>query len=167
MPAVSERVAGRVARAHGLRGEVSVEVLTSVPEARFAVGVQLEEVDGARTFTVRSVRPHQGRLLVTFEGVDDRTAAEALRGVLLAGTEDIDPPEGEVWAAEIQGFAVVGTDGESLGTVVEVVANPAHELLLVTREEGADVLVPMVEEFVVEMDEEGRRIVVDPPEGLF
>lgn len=160
------RVAGRVARPHGLRGEVAVEVLTSVPEERFLPGTCLIEVDGDRRFTVAAVRPHQGRLLVTFEEVTDRTGAEAIQGVLLAGEADVSAPEGEVWVDHFEGFAVLGTDGSALGVVRDVMANPAHELLVVTKADGSEALVPLVEAFVVDIDHEARTIVLDPPEGL-
>ena len=155
-----------MARAHGIEGEVAVEVLTSVPDSRFSAGAVLVEVDGERTFTVRTVRPHRGRLLVRFEEVFDRTQAEALNGVLLAGAGDATPPEGEVWAADLEGYAVLDAGGATVGTVREVMANPAHDLLVVGRDGRPDALVPLVAPFVVEWDDDARRIVIDPPEGL-
>ena len=143
-----------------------MEVLTSVPEARFAPGARLVEVDGHRVFTVRSARPHHGRLLLTLEEVPDRSAAEALEGVLLAGADDVTLPEGEVWASDLEGYTVVSTSGASVGTVTEVLENPAHELLVVELGDGTQALVPLVEAFVVRIEEDGRQIVLDPPEGL-
>ena len=163
---MSERVVARVAKAHGIKGEVAVEVLTSVPEARFAPGARLLEVDGHRVFTVRGARPHHGRLLLTLEEVSDRSAAEALEGVLLAGADDVALPDGEMWASDLEGYAVLSTSGARVGTVTEVLENPAHELLVVELGDGTQALVPLVEAFVVGIEEDRREIVLDPPEGL-
>src|SRR5436305_637736 len=78
-----ELVVARIARSHGLRGEVAVEVRTDSPEIRFAEGAVLRTQTGNRTLTVTGSRPHSGRLLVTFAEVHDRTAADMLRGILL------------------------------------------------------------------------------------
>jgi 16S rRNA processing protein RimM len=146
---------GRVGRAHGLHGEVSVTAVSNRPE-RFAPGSVLYDGD-ARLLVVAS-RPHQGRWLVRFEGVSDRNAAEALRGRLLRGDPVEAPPEGEVWVHEVIGAEVVDRAGTALGRVVAVEANPAHDLLVL--DDGG--LVPMV--FLVETAP--GRLVVDPPEGL-
>jgi 16S rRNA processing protein RimM len=163
---MSERVVGRVVGAHGVHGEVVVEVHTSLAEERFAPGSQLVEVDGRRRFTVRRSRPHKERLLVTFEELGDRTTAQALRGALLAGVEAAPVPADEMWADELYGFTVVSLEGDRLGSVVDVVANPAHDLLVVGENVG-EVLVPLVKAIVVGIDTDERRIVLDPPRGLF
>ena len=146
---------GRVGRAHGLHGEVSVTAVSNRPE-RFAPGSVLYVGDDR--LVVGAARPHQGRWLVRFEGISDRTSAEALRGRILSGDRPDAPPDGEVWVHEIIGAAVVDRSGTPLGRVVAVEANPAHDLLVL---EGGG-LVPMV--FVVET--EPGRVVIDPPEGL-
>ena len=152
---------GRIAKAHGLTGEVVVHPLSNVP-GRFAKGAVLYASD--EPMVVLSSRPHQGRWLVRFEGIADRSAAEAWRGTVLTADPVGDAPEGEVWVHELIGSGVCDRDGHALGTVVAVEANPAHDLLVL--DDGA--LVPMV--FVVETSPgEGDRpgaIVVDVPEGL-
>jgi len=146
---------GRIGRAHGLRGEVAVSLSSNRTE-RLAPGEVL--FAGDREFVVRAARPHGGRWLVQFEGVSDRDAAEALRGVVLSG-EPLGPlPEGELWVHELIGSEVSDTTGRRLGRVVAVEANPAHDLLVL--DDGA--LVPMV--FVVEQRD--GAVVVDPPAGL-
>src|SRR5437764_15193804 len=127
---MSGRVVGRITRAHGVRGEVSVEVLTDYPDIRFAPGSVLG-APGGRSLVVLASRPHHDRLLVFFEGVGDRTAAEALMGVALTGADELPPPEGALWHDELEGFAALDAGGAVLGEVVEVLANPAHELLVV------------------------------------
>jgi 16S rRNA processing protein RimM len=146
---------GSVVKPHGLHGEVVVRPITNRAE-RFAVGSVLD-LNGNATRIVSS-RPHQDRWLVRFEGVDNRDAAEALRGAVLTAAPLLDAPEGEVWVHEVIGARLCDRAGRSLGTVVEVEANPAHDLLV--TDTGA--LIPMV--FVVE--QEPGRVVVDVPEGL-
>lgn len=155
MPEAARLEVARVGRAHGLRGEVALTLLTDRDE-RVAVGAEL--YDGDRVLTVASARRHQERWLVRFEGVDDRDAAEALRGrVLSAEALPADPDE--LWVHDLVDRAVVDTTGRALGRVVAVQANPASDLLVLE----SDALVPLT--FVVGRGEEGT-IVVDPPEGL-
>ncbi len=152
---------GRIVKAHGLAGEVVVHPVSNV-EGRFAAGAVVTA--GGERMVVVSSRPHQGRWLVRFEGIDDRNAAEAKRGAILMGDLPEDAPEGEVWVHEMIGARVWGRDGIDLGAVVAVEANPAHDLLVL--EDGA--LVPIV--FVVEArpgrDGAPGEIVIDAPEGL-
>lgn len=166
------RMVGRVAKAHGLHGELVVEVRTDSPELRFARGAELraELRDGTtRTVTVADARPHSGRLLVSFDGVEDRDGAEALRGaVLSADIGDLPPiadPD-EFYDHELEGLAAQLGDGTAIGTVREVVHGPAGELLVVDRDSGGEVLVPFVREIVPEIDVPAGRLVVDPPPGL-
>ncbi|HYZ07860.1 MAG TPA: ribosome maturation factor RimM [Pseudonocardiaceae bacterium] len=176
-PADTHRLVGRVGRPHGVRGEVGVTVRTDAPDQRFTVGAQLAAGTG-RVLTVSSVRPHAGRLLVRFEGVDDRAAAEALRGTLLTvdvrTLAPIEDPD-EFHDHELEGLLVVDTAGAELGAVREVLHTPGGDLLVVASgpETGGpdtgpgDVLVPFVREIVPEVDLAARRVVLEPPEGLF
>ena len=147
---------GRIGRAHGLRGDVVITPVTNIPE-RFAPGSTLW-VDG-EPYVIASARPNQHRFVVRFEGVDDRAGADALRSRLVEADPLGDAPEGEFWVHELIGSEVRDRSGATLGTVVAVEANPAHDLLVLDG--GA--LVPMV--FVV--SSEAGVVVVDPPEGLF
>lgn len=154
---------GRIAKAHGVRGEVSVEPLTEVEE-RFARGSSLlAGEEGDRSLTVATARPHTSRLLVRFEGVDDREAAEALRGTLLfvrpEGTPDL--PEGSYWPHQVVGCEVVTEEGRSLGPVTEVLGGPANDQWVTPAG-----MIPAIREFVVEVDVDARRILVRTPPGL-
>jgi 16S rRNA processing protein RimM len=142
-----------------LRGEVAVTFSSNRPE-RWTPGAAL--FAGPRELVVRTSRPHQGRVLLTFAGVDDRTAAEALLGVELTAeplADDVELDEREVWVHEVVGAEVLDRAGTVMGRVTAVEANPAHDLLVLDG--GA--LVPMV--FVVEQRD--GVIVIDPPDGLF
>jgi 16S rRNA processing protein RimM len=166
-------VVGRVVKAHGVSGEVVVEVRTDDPDTRFAPGAQLRAQPRGggpqRTYVVDSAREHSGRMLVRLAGVADRTAAEALRGsVFLVDTEDlppIDDPD-EFYDHQLEGLRVVTTDGQRVGTVKEVLHTAAGELLSVTAETGAEVLVPFVSAIVTEVSLQSQTIEIDPPQGL-
>lgn len=162
---------GRIAKAHGVRGELAVDVRTDSPEQRFAVeNVLVARVRGRedKTVTLQAVRGHGDRLLVRFDGVDDRTAADELRGaLLLADTDDLPPIEDadEYYDHELAGLTAVLIDGTEVGTVREVVHVPSGELLAIDRSEG-ETLVPFVQAIVPTVDVANGRVVLDPPEGL-
>jgi 16S rRNA processing protein RimM len=145
-------------KAHGLRGEVVVELVTDVV-ARLAPGSRLEAGDD--TLVVEAARPHQGRFIVAFEGVVSREGADALRGCSLRA-EPLDDPEA-LWVHELIGAAVSLVDGTPCGVVTAVQANPADDLLVL----DSGHLVPV--RFVVGWADDGlrERVIIDPPEGLF
>ena len=163
-------VVGRVGRAHGVRGEVLIDVRTDSPEERLGPGaVLVTEPAAAGPLTIAAGRVHSGRLLVRFEGVADRNQAEAIRGVLLLA--DVDPDElpvdeDEWYDHQLVGLDVVRTDGSAVGEVREVLHLPMQDLLAITRTDGTEVLVPFVEAMVPEVDVAANRLVVDPPPGL-
>ena len=163
-------VVGRIGRAHGIKGDVTVDVRTDEPELRFAPGtVLLTEPEPLGPLTVVDARVHSGRLLVRLEGVDDRTAAGVLRGALLQ--VDIDPSERpedpeEFYDHQLVGLAVRTTAGVAVGEVVEVLHLPGQDVLAVRRPEGGEALVPFVAAIVPEVDLDGRTVIVDPPPGL-
>jgi 16S rRNA processing protein RimM len=145
---------GRVGRAHGIRGEVAVTLVTDRVE-RVEPGTTLWV--GERCLEIEASRPHQGRFLVRFAGVADRSAAEALHGLVLSA-EPLDDPA-VLWVHQLVGSEVVAAaDGARLGVVTAVEANPASDLLVL---EGGG-LVPLT--FLVRS--EPGRLVVDPPAGL-
>jgi 16S rRNA processing protein RimM len=157
---------GRVARAHGIRGEVAVQPLTEVG-SRFDAGSVLRLEDG-RSVTVTVSRRHQHRLLVRFEEVADRSAAEALRGeVLLVPSSDAPPiEEGDrFWVHEVVGLEVVDEEGRRIGRVREVLSNPANDVWVVDTERR-DVLVPAVHDVVRSVDRDARRVVIRELPGL-
>ncbi len=162
---------GVIVRPHGIHGEVVVDVRTDEPEARFAVGSTLATENGGRAaLTVAAVRPHQGRLLVTFERVPDRDAAEQLRGVrLCVDSAELAAPADpdEFHDHQLVGLTAVTPAGEAAGEVVRVDHAPASDLLVLRRPDGREALVPFVRAIVPEVDLAAGRVVVDAPAGLF
>ncbi|KWX67427.1 ribosome maturation factor RimM [Mycobacterium sp. NAZ190054] len=166
-------VVGRVVKAHGVTGELSVEVRTDDPENRFVPGAVLRgrpSRGGAeRDYVIESVRPHGDRMLVRLAGVADRDTADALRGTLfLVDSADLPPIEDpdEFYDHQLEGMVVATTDGRSVGTVAEVLHTAAGELLAVRDADGAEVLVPFVSAIVVSVSLADNAIEIDPPEGL-
>jgi 16S rRNA processing protein RimM len=154
MTAAARLEVGRIGRAHGLKGEIAVS-LTSEREERLAPGAELWT--DSRSLVVTSARPHQHRWLVCFEGISDRTVAEALQGAVLYA--DVLPSDSDdLWVHELIGAAVENPAGTRLGTVIAVEANPASDLLVL----DGDRLVPLA--FLVR--HEPGLVVVDPPAGL-
>ena len=164
-------VVARIGRPHGIRGEVTVEVRTDDPATRLAVGSSLRtDPPSAGPLTVRSLRDHQGTLLVGFAEHPGRDGAESLRDVLLL--VDVDEEAGaeeDAWYPhQLAGLAAVGTDGRALGTVADLLTGTAQDLLVVRPAGGGDdVLVPFVRALVPEVDVAAGRVVLDPPGGLF
>ena len=155
---------GRLGRAHGVRGELYVELLTDRTE-RLAVGARLLADDA--WLTVAAARPAGGRWLVRFEQIADRTAAAGFVGRRLSAeplpTPADDDGDDGLYVHQLIGATVVDVDGTDHGRCTGVVANPAHDLL----ELDSGALVPVVFVQRVEGDGDVRRVIIDPPEGLF
>ena len=159
-------VVGVVTKPHGLRGEVTVRNHSDNPD-RWGPDSIVFDRQGTE-FRVRSVRERGTYLLVSFDGIDDRTAADALRGRELLVPESWLPqlPEGEWWPHQIEGCVVMTDDGRLLGTVTEVIANPANDLWVTTDEAGRETLVPALADLLLEVDVERKRISVRAVPGL-
>jgi 16S rRNA processing protein RimM len=163
-----EVVVGVVGRPHGVRGEVAVELRTDEPDRRFAPGQELRAEGTSRPLTVASMRYHEGRLLVRFVGLVDRTAVEAVRGVRLVA--DVDPDErpgelAEFYDRQLVGLRVQTPDGEAIGVVVSVLHPPGQDLLEIRT--ATDIrLVPFVAALVPEVDVDGGVLTVADIAGL-
>jgi 16S rRNA processing protein RimM len=165
-------VVGRVAKAHGVTGEIIVEIRTDDPDTRFAPGSSLRgrpSRGGPESrYLVESVREHGGRLLVRLDGVADRNAAESLKGtVFVVDSAELPPIEDpdEFYDHQLEGLRVRTTTGSPVGFVAEVLHTAAGELLSVRTEEG-EVLVPFVSAIVTSVSLADRTIEIDPPDGL-
>ncbi|KRE80155.1 ribosome maturation factor RimM [Arthrobacter sp. Soil763] len=159
----------RIGKPHGIRGEVTVQVLTDAPGDRFVPGMQfVVEPASAGPLTVESARWNKDILLLAFEEVQTRNEAEALRGAkLYIETEELDEDDDEGWYEhELVGLDVrVG--GNVVGKVSGLHTMPVQDLLVVTVEDGREVLVPFVEQIVPEVNVGDKYVVVTPPPGLF
>ena len=168
-------IVGRIRKAHGIRGEVVVEPLTDAPDAVFAPGRRVfagtasgdRARDGAE-LAVDTVRPFREGLLVRFDRIPDRTAAELWRDrYLLLPVAELAPlADGEVYIHDLVGMKVVLASGEPLGAVLEVYELPQGLVLDVKRDGGGTVMLPFSPDVVIRIDSAGRLLEVSPPEGI-
>jgi 16S rRNA processing protein RimM len=146
---------GRIVKAHGLRGQVQVDLWSDRVE-RLVPGVTLDSERGP--LVVIDAAAHQARFIVSFDRIGSREEADRWRGVVLSAPRLND--ESVIWIDQLYGAEVVDAQGVRRGVVVEVEANPASDLMVL--DSGA--LVPLT--FVVTL-EANTRVQIDAPEGLF
>lgn len=160
---------GRIARVHGIRGEVIVNPETDFVEDRFVPGATLYLRRGALVEARRltAARFHRGRPIVAFAGVDSIAAAQELAGLeLRIPREELQPlPAGSYYRHDLVGCAVRTRDGIEVGPVTAVEGEVGGSRLVVAGQSG-DVLIPLAAEICVRVDPTERTIVIDPPEGL-
>ena len=156
-----------IARAHGLKGEVALDLRTDAPEERLAIGTVLAtEPASAGPLTVVRTRVQSGRWFVHFAEAADRTAAEALRGIELVWDAPASDEEDAWYPHELVGLRAERPDGTVVGEVIGLEHLPAQDALLLREPDGARTLVPFVRAIVPVVDVPGGRVVVDPPAGL-
>jgi 16S rRNA processing protein RimM len=162
-------VVGRIARAHGNRGQVIVDPVTDFPEERFKAGSVLEILreNGIESLTVEHVRFHRGRPILELAGVETMDAAEALAGIeLRVQTGALLPlPPGSFYHHDLIGCAVETQNGERIGEVARVEGEASGSRLVIMRG-SAEILIPLAQGICVSVDIGGRKIVVEPPDGL-
>ncbi len=173
-----QRVELRIARlvkAHGLKGGLKLELYTDDPELRFKPGAVLSlqvPTDSpwfGRTLVVRELRFYNAQAVAFFEGIDDRTEAEALVKAILWVSDDVDarPQEDDAWFDhQLVGLAV-WRDGHEIGRIVRVDHLPSQDLLAIEVTTGEEVLLPFVKQFVPEVDVDNAKVTITPPGGLF
>ena len=157
-------VVARIVAPFGARGEVKAELRTDYPDrlaSRTTVFLGREDEE-PRAYTLRGVRFHQGRALLSLVGCDDRTTAESLRGLLVQvpTAEAPLPPPGSFYIYQIIGLEVQGIDGALLGRVTAVLTTGSNDVYVVQGDKG-EILVPAVSDFVRQIDLEHGRMIVD------
>ena len=161
---------GRIIRPHGHRGEVAVVAESDFAADRFRPGAVLQWLRGGELAPVQveASRQHQGRWLLTLGGVASMNDAETLRGLeLRIPAEALQPLEaGAHYIHDLQQCEVVTMSGDRIGRVIRVQFGSGAPLLVVQKDAGAELLVPMVEGILRSVDVAGKRVVIDPPAGL-
>jgi 16S rRNA processing protein RimM len=158
---------GRIVRPHGIRGELIVEpyseTIRSI-EPDSAVFIQ----SGQNEFRVLALRNHRNRLILRIEGCEDRDAAEKFRGnELLIPTPIAEPlPEGVYYRWQILGLAVDEEAGRHLGTVAEILETGANDVYIIRGDDNRELLLPAIEDVILEVDLEAGKLLVRLPEGL-
>jgi 16S rRNA processing protein RimM len=167
-------IVGRVRRAHGIRGELAVEIITDAPDAVFAPGARLfggttagELAEPRPELHVVQASPFKGGMIVSFREITDRTEAERWRDryLLVPAAEVAPPEEGEVYVHELIDMRVVLASGEEVGSVMDVYDLPQGLTLDVRRPTGS-VMLPFSERVVTGVNRETRVITIDPPDGM-
>jgi len=162
-------VVGRIARAHGIRGQVIVNLETDFPDERFRPGAELFVERGGRVepLTIATVRFHRERPILGLRGVETIDDAEAMAGLELRVPLDrlAALPPGTFYRHDLIGCRVETTRGEVVGVVTDVEGTMAGSRLVIAGASG-EVLVPLATEICPEIDPAGKRIVIDPPAGL-
>lgn len=167
-----ELTVGRVVKAHGVTGELVVDIRTDDPELRFAPGASLHARKRGQSlgdYVVEAARPHGARLLVRLAGVVDRDGADALRGtVFVVDSADLPPitDADTYYDHQLEGLTVRTKAGEQIGAVTEVLHTAAGELLAIKRTDGRELLVPFVAAFVPSVSLADQVVEIDPPDGL-
>jgi 16S rRNA processing protein RimM len=158
---------GKLRRAHGVRGEILMEVYTDFPE-RLLPGIALYFGDEASPLELLKCRPHHGGLLLTFDGYTTPEAVGMLRNQVLYVKSDDRPPleDGEYYHHQLIGLTVISDGGEVIGLVSEILETGASDVLVVQPELGAAVLIPIRDEFVRQVDLQQRTLTVHLIPGM-
>jgi 16S rRNA processing protein RimM len=159
-------VVGRITRPHGVRGELTVMVLSEVP-GRFDAGATVF-LESGRALTIATSRPHKDRVLVTFSEVTDRESADALRGAVLVVAEYSSPAlaEGSWWDHQLVGCSVFTESGIELGELRQVIHTAANDVWSAVDGSGVETLIPVLRDVLISVDTDTRRIVVREIPGL-
>ncbi len=158
----------RIGKPHGIRGEVTAQVLTDAPEERFIAGEVLHVTDGpVSELTIKNARWNKAILLLSFEEITDRNIAETLRGSRLEieVSEEPEDDSDEWYEHELQDLKVIH-NGVQVGVVTALRTNPAQDLLVFENSDGEEVYLPFVDEFVPEIDTQAGTLRITPPAGL-
>jgi 16S rRNA processing protein RimM len=160
-------VVGFLRRAHGLRGEIIMDLHTDFPE-RLQSGRKLWVGEEHRPVELAGARPHAKGMLVKFKGVESPEEAGTLRNqwVYVRASDVPRLPEGKLYQHEIYGFDVVDEHGEPLGQLVEILETGANDVYIVRREDGTEILLPAIPSVILEINAPRRLMRVHVLEGL-
>ncbi|WJH33245.1 ribosome maturation factor RimM [Paenibacillus aurantius] len=163
---------GKIVNTHGIRGELKIVPQTDFPEVRFAKGSELvllhPERDETLTVKVESGRPQKNVYLVKFAGMTDINEVEKYRNWLVKVKEEhlVELEEGEYYHHEIIGCRVITDEGEELGTITEILSPGANDVWVVSRPKGKQVLIPVIDDVLLNVDVPGKTVTVSLLEGL-
>ncbi|MDQ0192758.1 ribosome maturation factor RimM [Paenibacillus wynnii] len=164
---------GRLANTHGIRGEVKILSYSDFPEVRFAPGKKLlvvPENGSAFDVIVESTREHKGMYITKLKGYTNINQVEKYKGSLLKvpSTDLVELPDNEYYFHQIIGCAVYTDEPgtEPLGMITEILTPGANHVWVVKPSKGADILIPVIDEVVLDVDVQARRVTIHLMEGL-
>jgi 16S rRNA processing protein RimM len=160
-------VIGKFRKPHGIRGEVRMTVLTDFPDL-IEVGREIYAGGNYQKYTIKSIRWHGSDLLVALKELPDRTAVEIFRNTMIyMKSEDMPPaPEGEFYTHQLVDLEVETDQGEKLGRIKEVIFTGANDVYLVTTPEGKEILLPAIDDVILNIDLKDRTMLVHIIPGL-
>ena len=160
-------IIGKFRRPHGLKGEIVMTVLIDFPEL-IHQGKMIYVGERHHPYEVRSTRWHGGDLLVALEGLPDRTSVEIYRNIMVYMKADDIPelPEGEYYIHQLVGLEVITDQGQILGKIKEILVTGANDVYLVESEGGKDILLPAIEQVVLDINHDQGKILVHILPGL-
>jgi 16S rRNA processing protein RimM len=160
-------VVGQFGRPHGIQGEINLSVLTDFPE-RLKAGVLVYVGEQHRPLRIRRSRPHGAGLLLSFKGYDTPEQVSELTRSLVYVRGDDRPPlaEGEYYHHELVGLQVVDEEGQPLGELVQILSNPANDIYVVRPRAGKEILLPAIEDVILDIDLEKGQVRVHLLPGL-
>lgn len=158
-------VVGRIRRAHGLKGEMIMDVLTDFPE-RITPGKLIYVADAHEPQQISSVRSHDNLLLISFKGIDNKDDLARYRNsIVYVKTEGLpDLPENEFYHHDLIGMTVIDEQQKVLGKLVEIMETGANDVYVIVNNENNEILIPAVDEFILSIDLAGRLMTVHKPE---
>jgi len=158
---------GKFRRPHGIRGEIRMTVLTDFPEL-ISPGQVIYAGERYSSYTVREIRWHGGDMLVSLKELPDRTAVEIFRNVMVyMKSEDMpELPEGDYFIHQLVGMEVITDQGEKLGILKEILITGANDVYLVESPEGKELLLPAIEDVVLDINQDSGQILVHIIPGL-
>jgi len=158
---------GKFRRPHGIRGEIRMTVLTDFPEL-ISPGQVIYTGERYNAYTVRVIRWHGGDMLVSLKELPDRTAVEIFRNVMVyMKSEDMpDLPEGEYFNHQLVGMEIITDQDEKLGILKEILITGANDVYLVESPDGKEVLLPVIEDVVLDINQDSGQILVHIIPGL-
>ncbi len=156
-------IVGRLLRPHGVQGEIRMEVLTDFPE-RLRKGRRIYLSPEHRPFTLEGVRTADQALLIRLEGIGDRNDAELLRGqeVSIEASRLPELPEDEYYYHQLIGMLVVDEEGKELGTLEQILETGANDVYVIKSQTGAELLLPAIEDVILQVDVANRLMTVRP-----
>lgn len=157
---------GKIKDAHSLKGELFVLVFAK----DISWADEMEQCQlGETTYEVQRWKPYKEGLLLKLKGIEDRTQAEKMRGQIFSIPQELlQSDEGDtIYLAEIQDFTIVDSNGTALGRITGFSSNVAQDLLVVEKATGGQAEIPFVEDFIVEIDFDGKKIEMDLPDGIW
>jgi 16S rRNA processing protein RimM len=160
-------IIGKFRKPHGIRGEIRMTVITDAPEL-IQPGLNIYVGERHHPYTIKEIRWHGGDMLVTLEELPDRSAVEIFRNVMvyIKGEDFPEPEKGEYYLHQLVGLKVITDQEQVLGKVKEVLVTGANDVLLVEPERGKDILLPVIDQVVLEINHDNGFVLVHLIPGL-